>query len=244
MTEENLPVSWSDIVEQQKRLQQQTAAAVDNKKRFIGFKGGRISINNITQKNTELQVVVLGFQSVREYYKGAYNPDVKALPLCWSLDVQTPHEKAEEKQHENCKECWASQWGSLNKGQACKSKMRVAMLPAEALKDPGSLEFAHIYYASVPATSVTNKENNGFANFLEASNSIHGSITAVHTSMMEVIPHQKTQFQVVFTVGEKIPESLMPLIAPKILEARDGLMWEFSKDEDEDGDTSKQQGKM
>lgn len=88
---------------------------------------------------TELDVVIVDFNSRNEYYAGAYDPNVLAGPICAAVGSEpnnlVPDDSSPKKQADNCTDCPQNVFGSSGPGKACKNQRVLAVLPVDATPD-------------------------------------------------------------------------------------------------------------
>ncbi len=116
-----------------------------------GF-GNRISLRNskfrFIQSGSDiganpeptLDVVVFAMANnvQRLYYAGAYDPNSKEKPTCFSMDGKTPSDESVQKQSPQCATCPQNVKGSGRQGntKACAYKKRVVVLSPDDLEGP------------------------------------------------------------------------------------------------------------
>lgn len=88
---------------------------------------------------TSLDVVIVDFIAVNNFYEGAYDPKNIVPPTCFAIgNIPTnlvPSDNAPVKQSDTCGACPMNQFGSQGDGKACKNQRRLALLPADADDD-------------------------------------------------------------------------------------------------------------
>ena len=86
-----------------------------------------------------LEVVIVDFMGVNNFYEGAYNPKDIKPPTCFAIGqvitTMAPSDNSPVKQSDECASCPMNQFGSHNAGKACKNMRRVAVLPPDADDD-------------------------------------------------------------------------------------------------------------
>lgn len=107
--------------------------------------GDKISCKNKVFKlpdgteSSELQLVIVDFTSVNNFYEGAYNKDAIVPPACFAIGNiiadMVPSEKSPVKQSDACAGCPMNEFGSDGNGKACKNARRLAVLPPDADED-------------------------------------------------------------------------------------------------------------
>jgi len=86
-----------------------------------------------------LDVVIVDFMGVNNFYEGTYNPKAIVPPTCFAIgqviSTMAPSDNSPVKQSDECASCPMNQFGSNNAGKACKNMRRVAVLPPDADDD-------------------------------------------------------------------------------------------------------------
>jgi len=79
--------------------------------------------------------VIVDFVSNNQYYGRKFDATDIKPPICFALgtdiDDMKPSPQSTDIQSEECKTCWANQWGTDGKGKACKNQRLVAIVPPE-----------------------------------------------------------------------------------------------------------------
>ncbi len=124
--------------------------------KFIRVEGNKF-VDNAGGMAAYIDAVILDFIQVNSFYKGAFNPAVKQLPICVAigLDETTdlkPIKESPMPQHGGtCGTCPHNEWGSgSGKGKRCKNSYRVAVIP------PGETDPKQIKLLNVPPASMAN----------------------------------------------------------------------------------------
>lgn len=112
-----------------------------------------------------LEVVILDFVTVHNFYEGAYNKDDIQPPGCFAIGTNpkamVPSKNSPNKQAADCQSCPMNQWGSDGDGKACKNGRLLAVLPPDADEDtpiwllsvsPTAIKGFDAYVASVART--------------------------------------------------------------------------------------------
>lgn len=106
-----------------------------------------------------IDVVILNFAHVNEYYPDEFDPTVKKTPACYALsrsgENMTPHAEAPAKEAAACAGCPQSAIGSDPRrgGRACKQKIRLAIIHADDTASEDGVAEATICRIMVPAMS-------------------------------------------------------------------------------------------
>ena len=99
----------------------------------------KFQLPNGTKSEGPLDVVIVDFITVHNYYEGAYDKDNIVPPNCFAIGriplQMIPSANAPDKQADNCQTCPMNQWGSSGKGKACKNGRLLAVLPPDATED-------------------------------------------------------------------------------------------------------------
>ena len=90
-------------------------------------------------KVSELQVVVVDFMAMNNFYEGAYDKDNISPPACFAIGQvitqMVPSDNSPVKQSDSCSVCPMNQFGSAGNGKACKNMRRLCVLPPDADAD-------------------------------------------------------------------------------------------------------------
>lgn len=108
---------------------------------FVRTEGGIFRIGDNEWEEDEFPpVFILGARRTNLLYDGEYVPGEPQAPSCYAIAKReedlAPPADLPTKQSEQCKGCWANDFGSDPKGRrgkACKNTVRLALLPAENL---------------------------------------------------------------------------------------------------------------
>tara|TARA_R110000868_G_scaffold340474_2_gene601132 strand:+ start:544 stop:1425 length:882 start_codon:yes stop_codon:yes gene_type:complete len=139
-----------------------SGGAGGNSKR-ISIKGGVFrkvvggkEIAALEDRHMDVIFVKMAHKASRTLYAEGYQEGVKASPICWSTDSETPDADVKEPQSDRCKSCPNSIKGSSATGQgaACRLSWRTAVvLPNDPSGD--------VMQLVLPATSCFGDEVNG-----------------------------------------------------------------------------------
>lgn len=85
------------------------------------------------------EAVILDFQFLNVLYEGAYARGKQNRAICYANGALektlAPAEDSPEPQAVSCAVCTNNQFGSAGSGKACKNKLVIAMLPADATEE-------------------------------------------------------------------------------------------------------------
>jgi hypothetical protein len=116
-------------------LANRTAPAGGDK---IQLKDKKFHLPDGTQTDT-LNVVIVDFMAVNNFYEGAYDAKNIVPPTCFAIGQiptqMVPSDNAPVKQSDACASCPMNQFGSAGDGKACKNMRRLAVLPPDADTD-------------------------------------------------------------------------------------------------------------
>lgn len=138
----NLPVSYDEEL---------AAEALAMSKRIGAPSGDLIRANKdktftLPSGDTtdQLEVVVVGFVTMNQFYEGKYDPKNIRPPVCMALGTEIalmkpfPQVPKVQDEGKGCAPCWANQWKSDGNGKACKNQRLLALL-APGLQAEGPL---------------------------------------------------------------------------------------------------------
>lgn len=174
--------------------------------KFISIRGGKLTFAGADVPGNELRCVILGWVHENQYYDGDFDPDVPQVPACYAFGQDTktmePHENAPDKQSDACEGCPINEFGSADrgKGKACKNVVRLAIIAESDLEDLDNVE---IVYMKVPVMSVKNF-------LVYAAKNLKVTLGRPYWSVVtniSVVPDDKSQYRVLFELGEKIEDS-------------------------------------
>lgn len=106
----------------------------------IQLKGKKFKLPDGSESET-LDVVIVDFVAVHNFYEGAYDPNNISPPACFAIGQNpsqlVPSNNAPVKQSDSCAACPMNQYGSAltGNGKACKNIRRIAILPPDADDD-------------------------------------------------------------------------------------------------------------
>lgn len=190
------------------KLAVQTAEAEKPSGNWVSFKNGILSIGGNPMKGNKVEGSIIHSVFENQWYKERYDPNNPTAPHCYALsetdDDLKPHPDSAEPQSPTCAECPKNQWGSDpggGKGKACKNVRRLAMIHRSDL-EVEKVSKAEVAVAKLPVTSVKNWST--YAH--QIANVLKMPPLAVITEM-SVEPDAKTQFQVNFSLVDKVEDN-------------------------------------
>jgi len=211
MSDKQVPVPKKEtpVADYISELNKLTAQTVETEKpsgMWVSFKGGMLSIGGNVQKGNKAKVVVVHSVFENQLYKDRFDPNNPQSPTCYAIaendeDLKPHKDVVNPVSPEGCAICPNNVWGSDplgGKGKACKNVRRLALLSAD---DLDNLDKAEVAIAKLPVTSVKNWST--YAS--QIANVLKLPPLAVITEM-SVEPDPKTQFQVNFSLIDKITD--------------------------------------
>lgn len=227
-------MSWEEVARLKQQQQQAQLSATTEGGKFISFKSGVMSIDKTPVPGNTLEVIVLSFASENAWYKGKYDPTKMQTPACWAVytdENMAPNESVEDKQAESCHECPKFKWGSDpmgGRGKACKSRIRLAILPG-SVNTVDEVLVADMRFAVLPVTS-----GKDFASYMQSCQlSLNRPIFGV-VGELKCTPDAKSQFKVTITPTRIVPDDLMLSILKRVDKAEEAVLYEYqSADSDE-----------
>jgi len=173
----------------------------------IGIRGGTFKLNG-NDLGDQLDVVVVAHNVEYAYYDSAYDPDNPNPPACFAIvengldeSEMYPSELSPAVQSEDgpCKECWANEWGSSERGtgKACKNSRRLAVL---AVGEDGVVA-GEMPLLRIPPTSL-----NHWASYLKrVASTMYRPTWAVATSITfdESADYERLQFSTLRTLTKE-----------------------------------------
>ncbi len=192
---------------------------------FISLRGGSISYNG--EIVPKLDVVIVAVTYDRTYYDKPWEADVQEMPRCFAQHTEesllVPHANVVEPINAaGCHTCPLSQWGSATtgsgKGQECKLRRKLALIPLET----DSYVDAEMAILSVPPTS--GRYFSAYANKLASGAGL--PLWAAGTEITTELD-QKTQFRVNFKPLKPLAEQYLGAINDRIEAAEAILLTPF-----------------
>lgn len=128
----------------------------------ISLRHGRMSLHDKELPNSELDCIIVGSVLERSWYDRPFDAEDKAPPDCFSLghtmSELVPHENVPGPPSAQCKGCPLAEFGTAlqGKGPACKTRMKLLVVPAPANLKPEDLVDPEMAFIKVSPTSVAN----------------------------------------------------------------------------------------
>lgn len=189
---------------------------------FFSTKGGILKFNDTPIPGNEMIAVIVDYINEKTWYEEDFDPENPKTPSCFAFtrgdgSDLAPHEESTDKQNETCEGCWADEFGSADRGQgkACKDGRRLALLPAGRkegdtwiiTEDPEYYENEDIAMLRVPPTSLK-----AWAKYVKQLEGVLGRPPYGVVTIIKIVPDDKNQFAVTFTLLENIPNAIGPTI--------------------------------
>lgn len=139
----------------------------------------------VAPPQSEIEVVIFAMAEhvQRLYYKGAFDPNTKEAPTCYSLNGKTPEDDSLEKQSSTCAVCPQNVKGSGRQGntKACAYKKRAVMLDAANLGEaPWALD---VNAMSMFGEQLPNQNLYSFKGYFEKLTAHNVDIAAIVTKL-------------------------------------------------------------
>jgi len=255
-------VNWeAELAEQADTSVQQEQTAGGGGGRFFGLRAGVLTYDDATFPGNQIAVVIADHIFENLYYKSSFDSEAINPPTCFAFgrDATTMGPPAEvdkhdefERQSDLCKDCWANEWASAEKGKgkACGNRRRLALIPAgtyvpqgrgggfelELEEDPSYFDTADVAFMKLPVTSAK-----GFAAYVKQvaeqfKRPLHGVVTRIYLE-----PHPKYQFQVKFEMVELVPDELMGSVMARHKIVREEIDFPYIPRADDDEAPAKTQ---
>ena len=203
----------TEIVNWEKQMEDMAKAQAALERPNVGnisLKSGFLTYMDTPMPGNKMNAVIVAAAFERKYYAGQYDPAKIVIPDCFALSAdsepEAPHEASQNKQAEACVTCPMNEWGSAGngrKGKACKEVRRLALIPADDLKD-GAIMKAPLALMSIPVTSVANWKKYVQSVSAEYSRPTFGVLTEI-----KVVPHAMKQFEVQFRTLASVNEQFL-----------------------------------
>lgn len=214
----------------------------------IGTRGGVLTFGGEPIEGNKLQCVLLSRLYFNAFYEGEFDPETPRSPVCYAYADMTwagaeiaklmkPHDEAVKKQAERCLDCENNRWGSSDrgKGKACQNRVRLALLPRDALESKDDLAAATLAFIQVPVTSVAN-----YHAYEElVSSSVKRPTWGVVTEIM-LKPDPKRQFTMEFKMVDKINDAkLLPTLKERVTSSKTDIASPFPQNSEADAKPKK-----
>lgn len=199
----------SDVEDELMKLAADTADHEAVAGNFISVRGGTLTYGGAAMKNNKMRVVILDAIYENAYYGSRFDPDSIESPVCFAFargaehETMAPHPKSTAIQHKTCMGCPQNKFGSANtgKGKACGNRRRLALMSADGDLTAKSVEKGQIAYLKLPVTSVA-----GWSFYIKGLKENVGQSFAGVVTEIGVVPDQKSQFKLTFTMEEIIQD--------------------------------------
>ena len=227
-------VSWQDAIKAKAAEQASQRALLSVGPKFLSFKGGHFTVDKVVIPQNEIDVIVLTFIAENAYYKGKFDPTIQQQPICWavynSLNDMWPSDDVKEKQSDTCEDCPKYQWGSDpmgGRGKACKTRYRIALLPAPESQIPKDILASELRMAVLPVTS-----GKGFDHFMSKCQLLFDRPIFGVISKLTVKPDEKSQYIVNLEPIEAIPDHMMGAVLKRIDDAEKAITYDMDRQEE------------
>jgi hypothetical protein len=153
-----------------------------------------------TREERSMPVVIINVapKVSRAFYEGAYNPDVKAAPTCWSADGTKPDAKVAKAQSGACVSCPKSVKGSgAGNTVACKYNRLIAVVLENDID-------GDVFQMSLPSQSLFPKAEGGKM----ALNAYGAFLGGFNVNITDVVTELK------FDTASDVPKLLFKAVRP------------------------------
>lgn len=224
---------------------------------FFSTKAGVLAFGDTPLPGNQMAVVILDGIVENVYYGSTYSDDNRAPPKCFAFgreddgtfvefDDVEPHKVVDEdtetfeRQHDQCKGCWANEWGSadVGRGKACGNRRRLAVIPAGSYSSIGKgkgyeltlfddeeiFAKADMAFLKLPVMSVK-----GYSQFVHSVAEDFKRPPSGVFARVWLEPDQKSQFRVNFEVLEEVPKELLRVMLKRAKEAQGAIAFPYQK---------------
>lgn len=202
MTEHKIN-KWEEELEAEASLM--AAALPSAATEFFSIKNATLFYKGQAVPNNKMEVVILDFLRENQYYRGVYDPNAYAPPVCYAYGnddkTMVPHPASPEPQSSSCATCPHNQFGSAGKGKACKNILWLGMTPVAALESPDRVADAEVAKLKLSPTNVKYFGTYGQQVAAVLKRPAFGVVTEV-----SVHPDPKTQYRIAFKTIEVIAD--------------------------------------
>lgn len=137
------PKTNTSIVSIQEQLKAQALAMADRiappSGSGIKLAAGKMTLPNGTITAGPIDVVVVDFVAMNNFYPGEFDRNNIKPPVCFAIGTNplklVPSANSPEPQAASCAECPMNAFGSKGKGKACNNERKLAVLPPGAEAD-------------------------------------------------------------------------------------------------------------
>lgn len=199
---------------------------------FFSFRGGQLSYQGQPIKGNTMDVIILDFVLENQYYsEQEFDPDNPQSPSCYAFgrveEDMAPHVESTDKQNEACAGCPQNVFGSAAKGRgkACKNTRRIAVIPADALKN--SIEDAEVGYIRLPVTSCK-----GWGAYVNKLKDVIKRPTWAVITTVELVPDPNNQIAVLFSLRDKIDNEHLEALRNRSKEMAKAIEFPYPKNAD------------
>lgn len=190
-----------NIVNIQDQLRQQAAAMAE---RTQAPGGNKIKVTQDKQfvlpdgaKVEEIDVVVVDFATVHNFYEGKFDKNNIVPPGCFAVGfnpkAMAPVDESPNKQADSCQGCPMNEFGSDGTGKACKNGRRLAVLPPnDAGDDVDADEATDLMILDVSPTALKNWD--GYVQALARTFQLPPVGFITHVSFDESVDYPRLKF--------------------------------------------------
>ena len=245
MTKEVAVADWKEA------LGKQIAVAAAQKPEtsgvpHISLKHGRMTLNDTALPGDEVQCIILASSLERTWFDRPYDPDNIDPPECFALGDKAaalvPHENVATPPSNACKACPMAEFGTARqgKGPACKTKLRLCVMPVPSSPTPAMLAdpAAEMAILKVSPTSVINFNGLGGAGKApgyEVALASKGVTPWAVISKIMVRPHNKKMHEITFELVKPLGvDDLLAAAYRKTVAAEEAILTPYTYEDAED----------
>lgn len=210
----------------------------------ISLRHGRMTLNDVELPGSQLNCIIVGSVLERTWYDRPFDADDKQPPNCFALgevlSELVPHANVPAPPSPTCKGCPLAEFGTAaqGKGPACKTRMRLLVVPASDNLTPKDLVDPDLAFIKVSPTSVANFNGLGTGGKTpgyEKALALKGlAVWGVVTRVMNK-PHPKKMAEVTFELVKSnlADEPVMEASYALVTKLSSELLTPFEYDEEE-----------
>jgi hypothetical protein len=182
--------------------------------KMISTRNGRMSVDGMPIVGDSVVAIILASPIEHNYYKGVWDPDSIAPPVCSAIGTNPmelkPTERSSEPQSDACHACKQNQWGSSltgsRKGKACKETRKLVFIEGELVTDADSVNKAQLYGIRPPVNSI-----GVFSTFVKkVAVTLRKPLFCARVKI-SLVPDPKKQFVMNFQLIEEITDTALIL---------------------------------
>lgn len=203
-----LPSKYADLIHNDIQKDQSMRTGMQ----ALTFNQGFMFIGDTNIGQGPFHCYILAACRINAWYDKPYNPQVQAIPACYSFfeddnheALAVPHAQSEQPQCGSCAQCPKNAWGSTTvpgrKGKACQNAWRAIVLPAGTYDSSGQYQLFNAEGLAAQTMMpvrfpVTSSKN--FNNYIKTCALRDGRPKYFYVTGISSAPHPQNQFEVKF----------------------------------------------